>query len=69
MKPLVQKFFEDLNKVELIDMHSHIDAAHPCARGLDDILLYHMVITELYSAGCPDGERMPDGIDVEYDED
>lgn len=68
MKPLVQKLFDDISKIELIDMHSHIDAAHPCARGLDDVLLYHMVITELYSAGCPDGERMPDGIDVGYDE-
>ncbi|MBS7263480.1 MAG: hypothetical protein KIG36_07760 [Eubacteriales bacterium] len=69
MKANVQRFLEDLNKIELIDIHSHIDAAHPCARGLDDILLYHMVITELYSAGCPDGERMPDGIDCAYDED
>jgi len=43
-----------------MDPHSHIDAAHLSARGLDDILLYHMAVSDLYAAGCPDGARVPE---------
>jgi hypothetical protein len=28
------------------------------ARGLHDVLLYHMVISDLYGAGCPNGARL-----------
>jgi hypothetical protein len=28
------------------------------ARGLHDILLYHMVVSDLYAAGCPTGARL-----------
>ena len=28
------------------------------ARGLHDILLYHMAISDLYAAGCPNGARL-----------
>ena len=41
-----------------MDPHTHIDAAHLSARGLDDILLYHMAISDLYAAGCPSGGRI-----------
>ena len=41
-----------------IDAHTHIDAAHLSARGLDDILLYHMSISDLYAAGCESGARL-----------
>jgi len=37
-----------------------VDAAHAAARGLDDILLYHMAVSDLYAAGCPTGERVPE---------
>jgi len=50
------------------DCHTHIDTRHPVARGIHDVLLYHMVISELYAAGCPDGARMseePDEQEVE----
>lgn len=47
-----------LAEIPLLDVHTHIDAAHLSARGLHDILLYHMVISELYSAGCPSGARL-----------
>lgn len=58
MDGLRTKLLADLDKIKLIDMHSHIDPGHPVARGLDDILLYHMVISELHSAGCPDANRL-----------
>ena len=53
-----QDFYNKICQIEAFDCHTHIDAAHPVARGLHDILLYHMVISDLYSAGCPDGSRL-----------
>lgn len=58
-----QELYEHLKKIPMLDAHTHIHAGHITARGLDDILLYHMVISELYSAGCPDGARMSDDPD------
>ena len=45
--------------VPLLDAHTHLDATHLRARGLHDILLYHMVISDLVSAGCPDRDGLP----------
>jgi hypothetical protein len=59
---------EEIMQIPIFDAHSHIDAAHLSARGLHDILLYHMLITELYSVGCPDGARLseePDDAEIE----
>ena len=42
----------------MLDVHTHLDATHLTARGLHDILLYHMVVSDLVSAGCPDRGRM-----------
>jgi hypothetical protein len=47
-----------LAEIPLLDVHTHLDAAHLAARGLDDILLYHMLISELSSAGCPSRARL-----------
>jgi hypothetical protein len=47
-----------LASVPVLDAHTHLDATHLTARGLHDILLYHMVISDLVSAGCPDRERL-----------
>lgn len=47
----------------MFDPHTHIDAGHLAARGLADILLYHMVISDLHAAGCPDGARMSESPD------
>ncbi|MFA6245222.1 MAG: hypothetical protein WC655_30045, partial [Candidatus Hydrogenedentales bacterium] len=41
-----------------MDPHTHVDAAHLTARGLDDVLLYHMVVSDLYAAGCASGSRL-----------
>jgi hypothetical protein len=54
----VNRLEEALREIPLLDAHTHLDAAHLSARGLDDILLYHMVISDLYSAGCPNGARL-----------
>lgn len=43
-----------------VDPHTHVDAGHLTARGLDDVLLYHMHVSDLYAAGCPDGSRVPE---------
>jgi hypothetical protein len=49
-----------LGEMPLLDAHTHLDASHLTARGLHDILLYHMVVSDLASAGCPDRERLPE---------
>jgi len=52
------QIFEELMQMPTTDVHTHIRVDVPVARGLHDIMLYHMIITELYSAGCPDGARL-----------
>ena len=49
---------QDIQRLAVIDCHTHLDARHPSARGLHDVMFYHMVISELYSAGCPSGARL-----------
>lgn len=55
---LQEKIFTQLMRMPTTDVHTHIRVDVPVARGLHDILLYHMIITELYTAGCPDGARL-----------
>ncbi len=47
-----------LDSFAWMDPHTHLDAVRLPARGLDDILLYHMAISDLYAAGCPSGARI-----------
>jgi hypothetical protein len=47
-----------LNDLPILDSHTHLTAGKLSARGLHDILLYHMVVSDLYSAGCPNGARL-----------
>ena len=47
-----------LGAVPILDVHTHLCSARLAARGLHDILLYHMVVSDLYSAGCPSGARL-----------
>ena len=59
---------EGLASIPLLDAHTHLDAAHLSARGLHDVLLYHMVISDLASAGCPSRARLseqPDDAEAE----
>ncbi len=56
------RLYEAMRQIPAIDIHTHIHAGHMSARGLHDVLLYHMVVSELYSAGCPDGARLDENI-------
>jgi hypothetical protein len=42
----------------VLDVHTHLTSGRLSARGLHDILLYHMVTSELHAAGCPSGARL-----------
>src|SRR3954465_795286 len=47
-----------LADVPILDVHTPLVGGRLAARGLHDILLYHMVISDLYAAGCPSGARL-----------
>lgn len=58
------RFAQDIEQALLtfpwMDPHTHLDAGRLTARGLDDILLCHMAMSDLYAAGCPNGARVPE---------
>ena len=56
--PLAHELEEALAEVPMIDIHTHLVGGKLAARGLHDVLLYHMVISDLYAAGCPTGARL-----------
>jgi glucuronate isomerase len=41
-----------------LDTHTHLVGGKLGARGLHDVLLYHMAVSDLYAAGCPTGARL-----------
>lgn len=47
-----------LAEVPMFDVHTHLVGGRLGARGLHDVLLYHMMISDLYAAGCPNGARL-----------
>lgn len=49
---------EGLREIPLFDIHTHMVGGRLGAAGLHDILLYHMLISDLYAAGCPSGHRL-----------
>jgi len=55
---LTQDIEKELEGLPLIDAHTHLVGGHLGARGLEDLLLYHMVASDLYAAGCPSGARL-----------
>jgi hypothetical protein len=55
---LVDSLENALAAVPVLDVHTHLCGAKLAARGLHDILLYHMVVSDLYAAGCPSGARL-----------
>lgn len=55
---LVEELEQALAEVPVFDVHTHLVGGNLGARGLHDVLLYHMVVTDLYSAGCPNGARL-----------
>ncbi len=62
-KNILKTLTEKINNISAIDIHTHLNSSHLSARGLHDILLYHMVISDLYSAGCPSGSRLSEDPD------
>lgn len=58
MNALVHRVEQALAEVPVIDIHTHLVGGQLGARGLHDILLYHMVVSDLYAAGCPNGARL-----------
>lgn len=47
-----------LAEIPVFDVHTHLVGGKLGARGLHDILLYHMSVSDLYAAGCPSGSRL-----------
>jgi glucuronate isomerase len=57
-KTLAEDMEHALAELPLFDVHTHLVGGRLGARGLHDILLYHMVVSDLYAAGCPSGSRL-----------
>ena len=58
MNSLLRSVEEALAQIPVLDIHTHLVGGKLGARGLHDVLLYHMVVSDLYSAGCPSGGRL-----------
>jgi hypothetical protein len=55
---VLEGLMSGLVEVPMLDAHTHLVGGKLGARGLHDILLYHMLISDLYAAGCPSGARL-----------
>jgi glucuronate isomerase len=55
---LVLELEHALAELPCFDIHTHLVGGRLGARGLHDVLLYHMVVSDLYAAGCPTGARL-----------
>jgi glucuronate isomerase len=55
---LARDLEEALAEVPVLDIHTHLVGGRLGARGLHDVLLYHMAVSDLYAAGCPTGARL-----------
>ena len=48
---LKREILEGLSALPMVDVHTHLVDGHLGAKGLHDILLYHMSVSDLYAAG------------------
>jgi glucuronate isomerase len=55
---MLNQLEDALSHVPILDIHTHLVGGRLAARGLHDVLLYHMVVSDLYAAGCPSGARL-----------
>lgn len=55
---LQAELLKELCAMPLLDCHTHLVDGKLGARGLHDVLLYHMAVSDLYAAGCPSGARL-----------
>src|SRR6218665_1455254 len=53
MTPLHQRLFDELERLPLVDPHSHINPHSPASRPLADIMGYHYYTELAHSAGLP----------------
>ena len=58
LEQLTTELEQGLAELPLLDAHTHLAGGRLGARGLHDVLLYHMIVTDLYAAGCPSGARL-----------
>src|SRR2546421_7623778 len=54
-----QSLAEAIADIPILDAHTHLVGGRLGARGLHDVLLYHMAVSDLYAAACPTGARLP----------
>src|SRR5580700_8045290 len=54
----LETVLEGLAEIPALDVHSHLLDGNLGARGLHDVLLHHVMVSELYAAGCPSGSRI-----------
>lgn len=54
----IETLEQALADMPMLDAHTHIVGDHLGAKGLHDVLLYHMAVSDLYAAGCPSGARL-----------
>jgi glucuronate isomerase len=54
----------ELEKIPLVDPHSHINPHAPAAKSLADLLGYHYYTELAHSAGMPKAELAPEGRDL-----
>lgn len=57
---LVAELLGEINRIKLIDPHTHIDPHRPASRSLDDILGYHYYTELAHSAGMDRGPLAAD---------
>ena len=55
---LAMELEQALAETPMLDIHTHLVGGKLGARGLHDLMLYHMVVSDLYAAGCPHGKRV-----------
>ena len=55
---LIRDLEAALGELPMLDIHTHLVGGKLGASGLHDVLLYHMVVSDLYAAGCPSGARL-----------
>jgi len=65
MNPLQQKLLSALKEIPLLDVHAHISSDHPQASDVSDILFYHFLRREAYSAGLPDDDFLVSNVPIE----
>ncbi|MBM3997978.1 MAG: amidohydrolase [Planctomycetes bacterium] len=61
---LRRRLFDELDRIELIDSHSHINPHQPASRNLADILGYHYYTELAHSAGVPKDRIEEPGLDA-----